>query len=414
VNVSEQGIRLSSYRWAVLAVFMLAALVNQSAWITFAPITSEAMAFYGTSDLMIGLLSMIFMIVYVLVVLPSAWAIDTLGFRASVGMGAALTALGAIGRGIFAASFTAVFLSQLLIAVGQPVVIGSITKLASRWFPAEERATAAGLGTLAIYLGILAGLVVTPLLTARIGMKGMLLVWGVAASAAAAFFFIVAREHPPAPVSAPGSDERTLMFTGLKSMFADRDFLLLLVIFFMGLGMFNGVTTWIEQIVQPRGFSGGQAGVIGGLMLVGGIIGALVIPLISDGMRKRKPFIVLSLVGLIPGLLGIIFAQSYWLLLLSGFVFGFFLLSSGPIGFQYGAEITRPAPEGTSNSFLILMGQISGIIFIFGMDALKSPDGSMTVSLLGLLGCMALCVVLSLFLRESPISAASRGGTENK
>ncbi len=140
-------------------------------------------------------------------------------------------------------------------------------------------------------------------------------------------------------------------------------------------------------------------------MLVGGILGALVIPLISDGVRKRKPFITGALIGLLPGLLGVIFAHSYWLLLVSSFVFGFFLLSSGPIVFQYGAEITFPAPEGTSNSLLLLMGQVSGILIIFGMEALKSPDGSMTLPLLGLAVVMAAAVVMSLFLRESPISA---------
>jgi hypothetical protein len=85
-------------------------------------------------------------------------------------------------------------------------------------------------------------------------------------------------------------------------------------------------------------------------------------------------------------------------------VFGFFLLSSGPIGFQFGAELTHPAPEGTSNSLLIVMGQISGIIFIFGMDALKSPATSaMTGSLLALLVLTVLCILLSTLIKERPL-----------
>ena len=138
-------------------------------------------------------------------------------------------------------------------------------------------------------------------------------------------------------------------------------------------------------------------------MLIGGILGALVVPLISDSLGRRKPFITLALALLIPGLLGIIFASSYWLLLLSGFAFGFFLLSAGPIGFQYGAEITHPAPEGTSNSLLIVMGQVSGIVFIFAMDAFKSSTGSMTPSLLVLLALTVLSALLSLLLKESPL-----------
>ena len=144
-----------------------------------------------------------------------------------------------------------------------------------------------------------------------------------------------------------------------------------MIIFFIGLGVFNSVTTWIEDILRPRGFSATQAGITGGLMIVGGIIGALIIPMLSDHYKKRTPFIIIALIGATLGLTGITFATSYWLLLTSGMVLGFFLLSSGPIGFQYGAEITYPASEGTSNGMLLLMGQISGIAFIFGMDSLE-------------------------------------------
>jgi len=146
-------------------------------------------------------------------------------------------------------------------------------------------------------------------------------------------------------------------------------------------------------------------------MLIGGILGAVALPLVSDSLRRRKPFIIVALVGLMPGLLGVTFATSYWLLLASSFVFGFFLLSAGPIGFQYGAEMTLPAPEGTSNTLLIVMGQISGIVFIFLMDALKAPGGSMTASLLGLLGLVVVGLVLALFLAESPIHAAAEATT---
>lgn len=91
----------AGYRWIVLAVFMLAVLVNQAGWITFAAITVETASFYRVSDLAVGLLSLLFMAVYILLFLPAARLIDTLGFRTSVGIGAILTALGALGRGIF-------------------------------------------------------------------------------------------------------------------------------------------------------------------------------------------------------------------------------------------------------------------------------------------------------------------------
>jgi cyanate permease len=177
-----------------------------------------------------------------------------------------------------------------------------------------------------------------------------------------------------------------------------------MTIFFIGLGVFNAVTTWIEDILRPRGFSATQAGITGGLMIIGGIVGALIIPLLSDRYKRRTPFIVIALAGATMGLAGITFATSYWVLLTSGMVLGFFLLSSGPIGFQYGAEITYPASEGTSNGMLLLMGQISGIAFIFAMDSLKSSlTGSMTRSLVVLIVLMVISLLISLRLKESTI-----------
>ncbi len=375
--------------------------MTQILWITFAPITSAAAQFYHTSDLMIGLLSMSFMIVFIFVFFPSAYAIDTWGFKTAVGIGAILTAVFGLSRGIFASNFTLVLISQVGIAIGQPFVIGAITKIAARWFPIEERATASGFGTLALYLGPLLAMLITPLLVLRIGIARMLLAYGIVSAAAAVFFLLVAREHPPTPA---GPDERALMLDGFKSMLRQRDFIFLMIIFFVGLGMFNSISTWIEDIIRPRGFTISQAGVLGGLMLLGGIIGAVIISLVSDQSRRRKPFILMAIIGLIPGLMGMTYLTSYWLLLLSGFAFGFFLLSAGPVGFQYGAELTHPAPEGTSNILLLVVGQISGIIFIFGMDALKAPaTGEMTTSLLIMAGLVVICIVLAAMIRESPV-----------
>ena len=81
---------------------------------------------------------------------------------------------------------------------------------------------------------------------------------------------------------------------------------------------------------------------------------------------------------------------------------GFFLLSAGPLGFQYDAEITHPAPEGTSDDLLLLfVGQVSGITFIFAMDSFRSPsDGSMTASLVVLVVLLILGLILTTRFKE--------------
>jgi MFS family permease len=366
-------------------------------------VTTPAMQYYGVSDLAIGALSLSFMIVYVFVSFPASWVIDTYGIRVGVGVGAALTGVFGLVRGLAAPSYAWVLAAQIAIAIGQPFILNAVTTVAARWFPLEERATATGLGSLAIYFGILVGLALTPYLAIRSGLGGMLMTYGLVAAGAMAFFFALVRERPPSPPCPPEQEGRSLVFDGLARMIRQRDFVFLMVIFFVGLGAFNAITTWIEQILIPRGFTSTQAGEAGGAMILGGIIGAVLLPSLSDRYRRRAPFLALAVLGATLGLAGLIYAASYVPLLVSSFVFGFFLLSAGPVGFQYGAEITYPAPEGTSNGLLLLAGQVSGILFILGLDLFKSQDtGSMTMPLLVLAGLMAACLILAIRLKETP------------
>lgn len=161
----EASFKVYGYRWVVLFTFMLVSAINQLLWITFAPITSNASRYYGVSELSIVLLSMCFMIVYIVVSIPASWVIDTYGIRVAVGIGATLTGLFGLLRGLAGTNYTLVLISQIGIAVGQPFILNSVTKVAAHWFPIRERVTASGFGSLAEYTGILLGLVLTPYLT---------------------------------------------------------------------------------------------------------------------------------------------------------------------------------------------------------------------------------------------------------
>ncbi len=400
--MEKSDFKIYGYRWVMLAAYMFIVAMNQMLWITFAPITSEAAHYYGVSELWIGILSMSFMVVFILVSIPASWIIDTYGIRIGVGFGALLTGVFGLTRGIATQNFNLLLISQIGIAVGQPFLLNAITKLSARWFPIKERAMASGLGTLSMYVGILAGMIITPFLTVGSGMNGMLWIYGIIAAIAALLFMALVKEEPPTAPCLPGQEERALALEGLGIIFRSKDFRWLMFIFFIGLGVFNSVTTWIEGILNPRNISIEQAGIAGGGMIAAGIAGAVVIPVLSDYYRKRVPFIQIALVGATLGLIGISFATNYPVILFSGALFGFFLLSSGPIGFQYGAEITYPASEGSSNGLLLQMGQISGIAFIFGMDIFKSKaDGSMSNPLMVLIGLMVVSLIVSFRLKES-------------
>ena len=384
--------KLYPYRWVVLAVFMFINLTIQTLWISYAPSSGPAAKFHGVTDLQIGFLAMSFMIAFIPLSIPVSWVIDTYGFRIAVGIGAILMAVFGILRGLAGANYTLVLWSTFGLAASQPFLLNAWTKVPANWFAIEERATAVGIVTLGNLIGTALGMVLTPILMESMTIPTIQLIYGSVAAFSAVLFIIFARETPPTPPCPPRQEVRALMLDGLKHAFTVRPFWFALLVSFIGLGIFNGITTWIENIIRPRGFTPTDAGTLGALMIVGGVIGAVVIPAISDKQRKRQRYLYIALLGAVPGLIGLTFATTATLLFASAFVMGFFLVSAMPIAMQYAAEVTNPTPEGTSNGLIQLFGQ-GAVVFVYIMEALKTSDGSFTPALLLAIGLLLLSVV---------------------
>jgi MFS family permease len=406
--MNDKGFRLYGYRWVVLGVFMFINLTIQMLWIAYAPITGPAAQFYGVTDLQIGLLAMTFMIAFIPLSIPVSWGIDTYGFHKTVSLGAIIMGVFGITRGLAGDNYTLVLISTIGLAISQPFLLNAWTKVPAQWFSIEERATAVGLVTLANLVGTAIGMVLTPILIESISIPTVQLIYGGIAAFSAVLFVALARERPPTPPCPPGLEVRALMLDGLKHAFKVKDFLLYLAVIFIGLGLFNGINTWIENIIRPRGFTPTDAGTLGAVMLVGGLFGAVIIPPFSDRQHKRKRFLLLGIVLSIPGLIGLTFATEFWLLLVSAFALGFFLISTSPIGMQYAAEITFPTPEGTSNGLIQLFGQAS-VIFVYIMEALKSPDGSFTPSLLLGVGLLIVSAAIITQLHDPHVGEQAQG-----
>jgi Na+/melibiose symporter-like transporter len=248
------------------------------------------------------------------------------------------------------------------------------------------------------------------------GIDSMLKIFGIITIAACFTGLILLREKP----QNPPSDEpytRIDFSSGVKHIFKLRDMWIMVILFTVGLGIFNAVSSMVDSIADYQGVDDSN-GLIGGLMLIGGIIGAIIIPILSDIYKKRKVFLVICVAGMVPGLAGIAFAPfltggqgvnpeaAHTVALISSFMLGFFVMSAGPIGFQYAAEVSAPAPESTSQGLLLLVGQISGIIMVTGMslkNKLLLPG-----FLMSFVGLSILIVILVSFLKESSMITASR------
>lgn len=403
---AEEKYKVYGYRWVVLAVFFLITVAIEIQWLSFAPIAREARAAYGfgsNDGIYIDLLALIFLILFIIMCIPASYVIDRYGIRKGIGIGAALTGIFGLMKGIFAASYPMMVVCQVGLGIAQPFILNAVTRVAVNWFPLNERATAVGLGTLAQYVGFIVVSMVTPFLVVKSGetydLSGMLMTWGVISAVIAVLFLALVREQPPTPPSAQGAEERLLSREGFRHIMSHRDMRIALALFFIGLGMFNAITTCIDQICEIKKLGTEQTGMIMGVMFISGIIGAVVLPALSDRLRKRKVFMLLGMALMTPGLAGLTFAESYGLMLASAAVMGFFLLGgAGPVGFQYAAEVSYPAPESLSQGIILLAGQISGILFVVGMNTAGMIQFMMVFIVLAVLN-----IALATMLRESPM-----------
>jgi MFS-type transporter involved in bile tolerance (Atg22 family) len=225
-----------------------------------------------------------------------------------------------------------------------------------------------------------------------------------AALIAGVLFVAVARDRPAASTDLDAG--RALVTHGTRRVLRVAPFMTLLALAFVAMGVFNGLTTWVEQIVRPRGFTSDDAGTLGALLLAGGLVGAVAISTWSDRAGRRAPFIALGLVATAPGLVWLALAQSRLGLFGAALLVGFFLTSVLPIGMQYAAEITAPTPEGTSNGLVQLAGQAS-VVFVLLMGLARTPSGSFTPSLVALAVLLVVGGLLAARLPE-PTTPADR------
>lgn len=374
-----------SRRWLVLVAFTLVAGVSQMLWLNYAPVLAAIQARYHASELQASTLILVFPALYVVLSLPAGALIDRRGYRAVVGGGAIAQAAFACLR-LADGSFWTLLVAQLGIAAAQPYVVNGVSKLVSDWFPEEQGAIATGIATMGMFVGMAGAMAATPPLAAALGMRGAMAVFAAIAIAAGAFFVAVCRERAPATGPAVTGRIRDLL---------TRDLLLVFGISFLGLGYFNGLTTWLEEMVAPNGLDAVAAGVLGGVLIVAGIVGAAVIPALSDRLRRRKPFVIGCAAVALALTVPICSSHSYPLVLALGAALGFCFLPAYALLLEMSVELAGASAAGLATGLLMLTGNAGAVVVVL-LVPIARPHGALLLA-----GTLALAVLLAALVGET-------------
>lgn len=401
----EEQYRTYKYRWVILCAIIPIIICTEMFWLTLAPIASEAEIFYNVDSISISLFAMSYMIMYILFTLPASWVIDKFGYRCSLIIGASITAVFGILRAVFAANFTAAIIFQFLIAIGQPFLLNISTKVPANWFSVTERSTAAGLLTMAQYLGFVVPMVVSPIIFKSSGIPNLFTIFAIIAVVCALIAIVFTKERPSIPPG-PEAEKEDLSVRSMVKLFRNLNFIYVLIIVFISMGIFNTLLSLIDGILEPRGFDAEQSGLVGAVFVVAGVIGAVVLPIISDKIRRRTPLFITAISLLVPLYLGITYLTGFTTVTIIAGIAGFTIMGVAPILFQHGAEVAYPAKEGTSFGLILLMGQISGVLFVLLFETISGAAGSIVLPMLLFVVMTAILIPFTLKMKESKLLSA--------
>lgn len=83
-------------RWLMLAIFSLATILNQVAWISLQPVAEQVSSAYNQSATVVNTISLVYQALFVVFTFPSNFVIDSYGCRAGVLIGISFTAIGMV------------------------------------------------------------------------------------------------------------------------------------------------------------------------------------------------------------------------------------------------------------------------------------------------------------------------------
>lgn len=369
----------------LLVLFVLNAS-NAMLWLSFAPVADYTASYYKKSVDAINWLSIVYLICYLLFGLVTIWILDVLGLRTGILLGAWLNAVGAVVRMLSGfhfvpenCKFIVVMIGQTLAALAQPFLLGSPTKLAAVWFGANERATANMIASLSNPIGVMIANVLAPVIvTEKSRIPFMLNMFSIPALLGVLMATLgVCSSTPPTPPTASAEAKSEPFFVGLKKVLRNKAYVVLMVAFGSGIGLFTCLTTLLEQIICPRGYNDEMAGIAGAVLIGVGVVGGGLAGVYIDKTKKFEETAktAYGLAAVSCCLLAIATHQvgQPVLVVFSCGLFGFFAFALMPVCLEVGVECTYPVAEATSAGLQWMAGQATGIVFILVCQLLEVP-----------------------------------------
>jgi nitrate/nitrite transporter NarK len=329
---------------------------------------------------------------------------DRYGIRPTVGIAIILVGVSTIARA-WVSSFSQMLLLSCVLGIGIGTIFPNLPKLVAVWFPPKQAGLASGIYMTAMSFGIGFGLATG----AYFGDWQTAFLYVGILSTTLAFLWILFGRSAPRGVQIKTPPPSAGIRVAVKS----KNIWLLSLSQLLLIGGFMGLTGNLpEALTNIRNITPQEAGTISSLITFAGIPGSLLLPLISDRLGFRKPFIYAGVIisalcfylawQLAPGI------NTHILLIIGGFV----LAGVVPILLTMPMEWVEIGHEyvGGATGFALALGNAGGflipLIVVTPLMAARTASAYNT-GFLAIALIIAVIALATVPLRETGIRAST-------
>ncbi|KAK4232478.1 major facilitator superfamily domain-containing protein [Podospora fimiseda] len=377
-------------RWFGLVQLTLLNIIVSWDWLTFSPVANYAAEYFHTTETTVNWLSTAFLFAFTFIS-PVVIYVLHLGPKHSIVTAASLILIGNWIRyaGCHSSSsgkFGVVMFGQILTGLAQPFVLAAPSRYSDLWFTNKGRVAATALSSLANPFGAAIGQLVIPFWVSKPSEVSRMVLYVSIISTISSIpaFFIPAR--PPTPSSASSTTAKLSLKHSASLLFKHAEFYLLFIPFAIYVGLFNSISSLLNQILLPHGYTEEEAGIAGAILIVVGLVtSAITSPLID----KFKSYLLAIRIA-VP-LIGFSYLVFIWMpetKTIAGPYIVMALLGAAsfslvPVVVEYLVELTHPVSPEVTSTLAWSGGQVLGGIFIIISGELKDDrDGDMKKALI--------------------------------